>query len=96
VFQSDFVRALRGADRVVLPAVFRSTLPEDQRLSAEQVIEDLRAGGVDAQYVPLTDDIVSFVAKEAVDGDIVVVMSNGGFDDIHHKLLTALEARSRS
>jgi UDP-N-acetylmuramate: L-alanyl-gamma-D-glutamyl-meso-diaminopimelate ligase len=46
--------------------------------------------------VPLTDDIVSFVAKEAVDGDIVVVMSNGGFDDIHHKLLTALEARSRS
>ena len=38
IFQSDFARALSAADTVVLPAVFRSNLPEDQRLSAEQLV----------------------------------------------------------
>jgi UDP-N-acetylmuramate: L-alanyl-gamma-D-glutamyl-meso-diaminopimelate ligase len=95
VFQSDFARALSGADKVVLPAVFRSTLPDDQRLSAEQLIEDLKTAGVDARYIPRTDDIVPVVARETRGGDIVVIMSNGGFDDIHQKLLDALEARAR-
>ena len=43
VFQSDFARAFADADRILLPAVFRSTLPEDQRLSAEQLVADLNA-----------------------------------------------------
>ena len=93
VFHADFVRALSGADRVVLPAVFRSSLPEDQRLSPEQVIDELKASGVDARYIPAVDDIVQSVARDARQGDLVVVMSNGGFDDIHQKLLGALEAR---
>ena len=93
IFQQDFVRALARADHVILPAVFRSSLPEDQRLNAEQVVADLRPQGVDARYLPSVDDIVRTVARESTSGDIVVVMSNGGFDDIHGKLLTALQAR---
>jgi UDP-N-acetylmuramate: L-alanyl-gamma-D-glutamyl-meso-diaminopimelate ligase len=93
VFQADFVRALANADVVILPAVFRSTLPEDERLSAEQVVNDLKQSGVDARYIPAVDDIVRVVAKDAHEGDLIVVMSNGGFDDIHQKLLAALEAR---
>ena len=91
VFQDDFARALAKADHVILPAVYRSTLPEDQRLSTEQLVTDLR--GIDARYIPRVDDIVKTVAAEARPGDIVVIMSNGGFDDIHRKLLAALEAR---
>ena len=94
VFQSDFARAFSAADHVVLPAVFRSNLPEDQRLSAEQLIADLRAAGQDARYIPQVDDIVRTVSKEARAGELIVVMSNGGFDNIHQKLLTALAARS--
>ena len=94
VFQADFARALSRADSVVLPAVFRSSLPEDQRLSAEQLIADLKASGVDARYIPQVDEIVPVVARDARRGDVVVVMSNGGFDDIHQKLLDALEARA--
>jgi UDP-N-acetylmuramate: L-alanyl-gamma-D-glutamyl-meso-diaminopimelate ligase len=94
VFQSDFVRAFGPADRIVLPAVFRSTLPEDQRLSVEQVIADLKTGGKDARHIPQVADIVTTVAGEAQPGDLVVIMSNGGFDDIHQKLLTALEQRA--
>ena len=93
VFQADFVRALSHADRVVLPAVFRSALPDDERLSPEQVVEELRTADVDARFIPQVDDIVRTVAREGRDGDLVIVMSNGGFDDIHQKLLTALDPR---
>jgi UDP-N-acetylmuramate: L-alanyl-gamma-D-glutamyl-meso-diaminopimelate ligase len=93
VFQDDFARAFAAADRIVLPAIFRSTLPDDQRLSTEKLVADLKASGKDARYIPKVDDIVATVAKEARDGDLVVVMSNGGFEGIHRKLLSALEAR---
>jgi UDP-N-acetylmuramate: L-alanyl-gamma-D-glutamyl-meso-diaminopimelate ligase len=94
VFQDDFARALARADRVVLPAVFRSTLPEEERLSADQLVNDLQQDGVNARYIPRVDDIVATVAREAEAGDLVVVMSNGGFEGIHGKLLDALAARS--
>jgi UDP-N-acetylmuramate: L-alanyl-gamma-D-glutamyl-meso-diaminopimelate ligase len=91
VFQGEFARALGGADVVVLPAVFRSTLPEDERLSPERLVADLDAAGVDARYIPGVDEIVRAVARDSREGDLVVVMSNGGFDGIHQKLLAALE-----
>ena len=94
VFQSAFANALARADRVVLPAVYRSTLPDDQRLSPEAVVNDLKAAGVEARYIPEIPDIVQAVSKDARSGDLVIVMSNGGFDDIHQKLLSALETRA--
>ena len=93
IFQSDFARALGRADRVILPAVFRSNLPDDQRLSAEAVVGDLRSAGIEASYIPQSDEIVRVVSREARPGDLVIVMSNGGFDNIHQKLLDALAAR---
>ena len=93
IFQEEFARAFDAADTVLLPAVFRSTLPEDQRLSPELVVANLKTAGKDARYIPKVDDIVSAVAKDARAGDLVVVMSNGGFEGIHDKLLAALAAR---
>jgi UDP-N-acetylmuramate: L-alanyl-gamma-D-glutamyl-meso-diaminopimelate ligase len=93
VFQSDFARALGRADRVILPAVFRSSMSEGERLSPEAVVEELTEAGVDATYIPRSDDIVQAVARDAREGDLVIVMSNGGFDNIHQKILDALAAR---
>ena len=90
VFQDDFARAFGAADEVVVAAVFRSSLPEDQRLSAPQLVSDLQARGGRARYVPEVDEIVRAIAGEGRDGDLVVVMSNGGFGGIHQKLLKAL------
>ena len=75
--------------------MFRSNLPEEQRLSVEQLIDDLKAARVDARYIPKVDDFVDTVARESREGDLVVIMSNGGFDNIHDRLLAALEARTR-
>jgi UDP-N-acetylmuramate: L-alanyl-gamma-D-glutamyl-meso-diaminopimelate ligase len=92
VFQADFARAFGGADQVVVAQVFRSSLPEDQRLSAEQLVSDLQARGQHARYVPEVDDIIRTVVDEHREGDLVVLMSNGGFGGIHQKLLMALPA----
>jgi UDP-N-acetylmuramate: L-alanyl-gamma-D-glutamyl-meso-diaminopimelate ligase len=92
IFQHDFARAFieSGADEVVLPDVFRSSLPEAERLSVEDLVHDVGAAGVHARHIAPTDAIVATIAKEARAGDLVVVMSNGGFDGIHGKLLAAL------
>ena len=90
VFQDDFAKAFSSADEVVLAAVFRSSLPEPERLSAEQLVDDLTRQGRHARHIPEVDDIVSTIAREHRDGDVVVLMSNGGFGGIHGKLLRAL------
>ena len=95
VFQRDFVQAFdeSGADEIVLAAVFRSTLPDDERLDVEEVVRDLRHRGHHARLIPTADAIASTVATEARDGDLVVIMSNGGFDGVHDKILDALRRR---
>jgi len=90
VFQDDFARAFAGADQVVLASVFRSSLPADERLSEATLVSDLQARGVAARHLPTVEAIVAEVAAEARAGDLVVVMSNGGFGGIHGKLLDAL------
>ena len=90
VFQDDFARAFAGADEVVIASVFRSSLPDDQRLSESQLVSDLRARDVEACHLPSVAAIVEHVAAGARDGDLVVIMSNGGFGGIHHQLLSAL------
>jgi len=90
VFQDDFARAFAGADEVVLASIFRSSLPEDERLSETALVDDLRGRGVAARHLPTVDAIVEAVTKEAREDDVIVVMSNGGFGGIHGKLLSAL------
>ena len=90
VFQDAFAAAFAGADQVVIASVFRSTLPPEERLSEEQLVIDLAARNIHARHLPDVDAIVSAVSAEARAGDVVVVMSNGGFGGIHRKLLAAL------
>jgi UDP-N-acetylmuramate: L-alanyl-gamma-D-glutamyl-meso-diaminopimelate ligase len=92
VFQDDFARAFieSGADEIILPDVFRASLPPEERLSVDELVNAVDGDGRHARHIPTVDAIVSTVAKEARPGDVVVVMSNGGFDGIHDKLLTAL------
>jgi UDP-N-acetylmuramate: L-alanyl-gamma-D-glutamyl-meso-diaminopimelate ligase len=90
-FQQAFGSALGAADRVVLAGLFH---PEryDQRtgMDPSAMVAGIRAGGVPADYIPEVADIVRTVAAGARPGDVLLVMSNGGFGGIHAKLLDAL------
>jgi UDP-N-acetylmuramate: L-alanyl-gamma-D-glutamyl-meso-diaminopimelate ligase len=90
VFQDDFARAFSGATEVLIAPVFRSKLPEAERLSIPQLVRDLRQQGLSAREADSIDDIVTGIVKEHRPGDLVVLMSNGGFGGIHQQLLRAL------
>jgi UDP-N-acetylmuramate: L-alanyl-gamma-D-glutamyl-meso-diaminopimelate ligase len=78
---------------VLLAPVFRSTLPEEERLSIPLLVRDLAGRGQPAREADSIDDIVATIVRDHRPGDLVVLMSNGGFGGIHRKLLQALEPR---
>ena len=91
VFQAELAEALGLADAVIVSEVFRSArLPKEQELSEEQLIADLRAGGADAHFEAGADPIVGHLSRECAEGDVVIIMSNGGFGGLQGKLLRAL------
>jgi UDP-N-acetylmuramate: L-alanyl-gamma-D-glutamyl-meso-diaminopimelate ligase len=91
VFQQAYARAFDGADLICIrqPPLLHK-VPADDRFSSRQLVEDLRGRGQAARFFPDTDTIIAFLARNARSGDAILVMSNGGFDDIHSRLLDAL------
>ncbi len=91
VFQQSLPDALAHADGILLAQVARlEQIPQAERLDPERVVRDLRERGRLAHYERDADGIVARLRTEARPGDVLVVFSNGGFDGIHDKLLTAL------
>jgi UDP-N-acetylmuramate: L-alanyl-gamma-D-glutamyl-meso-diaminopimelate ligase len=90
VFQDDFARAFAAADEVLIAPVYRLMLPEAERLSVSRLVADLRSRGQSARAPASIEDIVAMIAAEHAAGDLVVLMSNGGFGGIHQRLLRAL------
>ncbi len=91
IFQGELANAFAEADAVVISQVARlELLAPAERLNPEKLMEDLKAEGKTAAYLPDVDAIVSHVARNAQGGEIVVVFSNGGFGGIHAKLLDRL------
>jgi UDP-N-acetylmuramate: L-alanyl-gamma-D-glutamyl-meso-diaminopimelate ligase len=54
----------------------------------------LQQQGIPAWFYPTTEAIIAHICREAQPADVVLFMSNGGFDNIHQRLLTALAQRS--
>lgn len=91
VFEADLVESLALADRVVLAAVFKSeNIPAAERLVPENVVAALNARGVPAAVLADADAIVTALAPEVREGDVVAILSNGGFGGIYVKLPRAI------
>jgi UDP-N-acetylmuramate: L-alanyl-gamma-D-glutamyl-meso-diaminopimelate ligase len=94
VFQQDYIQALQGADCVILSDIHRKELlPPTERLSPEAIVEALRGHIAGADFYADTGGIIDQLCRDTRPGDVVIVMSNGGFDNIHERLLTALARR---
>jgi UDP-N-acetylmuramate: L-alanyl-gamma-D-glutamyl-meso-diaminopimelate ligase len=94
VFEQEFIKSFDPADTVVVARVFGSgKLAADEQLSPDAVVEGVRARGKIAETFDTTEEIVDYISRNATPGDQVVVMSNGGFDSIHRKLLEKLRGR---
>jgi len=91
VFQNDYPLSFDGADLVCIrnPPLLHK-IPVEERFSAGLLVSDLQSRGVDAHFFPDTDTIIDFLISAARPEDLVLIMSNGGFDRIHERLLAAL------
>ncbi len=93
VFEDELTQSLAHADQIVLAGVFKSdAIPEAERLDANKVVAALIAGGKPARLLNSADDIVEAIAPELREGDVVAILSNGGFGGIYEKLPAKLNS----
>jgi len=93
VLQSDLARSLALADEVVVAGVFRSeAVPENERLELPELAVEIQRMGRRARLLADADAIVETVASEMRSGDVVAILSNGGFGGIYEKLPARLKA----
>lgn len=94
VHQQAMETCFEAADTVILADVFRKEqLPPAERFDPARAVAGMSARGQEACFVPTSAGIVDFLGERLKPGDIVVIMSNGGFDDIHQKLLEKVQSR---
>lgn len=94
VFERALVESLALADEVILAAVFKSeSIPEHERLHPEVVAQTLNERGVPAEVHADAADIVTAIAPKLQSGDVVAILSNGGFGGIYTLLPAALGKR---
>ena len=92
VFQHELANSLALADEIVVAGVFRSdVIPQAERLDLMAVLADLEQRGKRARIISGADGIVQTVAPELRRGDVVAILSNGGFDGIYEKLPARLK-----
>jgi UDP-N-acetylmuramate: L-alanyl-gamma-D-glutamyl-meso-diaminopimelate ligase len=87
VLQSDLARSLAQADEVIVADVFRSeAIPENERLELPALAAEIKQQGRPARLLADADAIVQTITPELRSGDVVAILSNGGFGGIYEKL----------
>ncbi|UCG21684.1 MAG: UDP-N-acetylmuramate:L-alanyl-gamma-D-glutamyl-meso-diaminopimelate ligase [Deltaproteobacteria bacterium] len=91
VFQERYATVFDGADLVLIkepPGLDR--IDPEERLSARQLVADIKARGVNAHYFAIVDEMLPFILSRVESGDVLLVMSTGSFDTLIDKILEGL------
>jgi UDP-N-acetylmuramate: L-alanyl-gamma-D-glutamyl-meso-diaminopimelate ligase len=95
VFEEELVASLGLADQVIVASVYRAdAIPEAQRLSPAAIVAGLVCAGKPARELADADAIVEAIIPELRSGDVVAILSNGGFGGIYDKLPQRLNSRN--
>jgi UDP-N-acetylmuramate: L-alanyl-gamma-D-glutamyl-meso-diaminopimelate ligase len=91
-FQATYPQAFMEADKTLIcnPCV-KKNIPKDQRFSPGQLVADINGMGGDAHHFETPDSVLDYLVPQLRKNDLVLIMSNGGFDNIHARLLARLE-----
>jgi UDP-N-acetylmuramate: L-alanyl-gamma-D-glutamyl-meso-diaminopimelate ligase len=91
VFQEQYATAFDGADQVIVREIVPlDNVPADEQFSSRRLVDSLARRKIAAEYYPDTDTILERLQALARPGDVIAILSNGGFDDIHRRLLDRL------
>jgi UDP-N-acetylmuramate: L-alanyl-gamma-D-glutamyl-meso-diaminopimelate ligase len=95
IFEGELAASLALADQIIVASVYRAeAIPEAQRLSVAAVVAGLVRSGKPAREFADADAIVAAIVPELRSGDVVAILSNGGFGGIYDKLPQRLNSRS--
>ena len=91
IFQKELADSLGQADRIVISSVVQSSqIPEPDLLDPEELVRKLNVAGKSAVYLPATEAVIEHVLKHAKAGDVLCILSNGGFENLHERLINKL------
>ena len=93
IFTKEFAAALALADVIIVAGVYQpERVPENQRLSVPDLVGEINRTGGSERALTIADSaaIAEYVSRHSRAGDVLLVMSNGGFDGVHDKILQAL------
>jgi UDP-N-acetylmuramate: L-alanyl-gamma-D-glutamyl-meso-diaminopimelate ligase len=93
VFQEPYAKAFVYADYVIIAGVYNTSKASElgKVLDVDELVADIAMQGKPVMSFPDADTIIEHLAPELRDGDVVAIMSNGGFGGIHDKLLDRLK-----
>lgn len=93
VFQEKYEKAFTYSDYVIIAGVYNTSKASElgKVLDVNELVANIKLQGKPAMSFPGADSIVEHLAPELKEGDVVAIMSNGGFDGIHDKILQVLK-----
>ncbi|MFW6114888.1 MAG: UDP-N-acetylmuramate:L-alanyl-gamma-D-glutamyl-meso-diaminopimelate ligase [Thermodesulfobacteriota bacterium] len=95
IFQDAYAASFEGADVVILPEPpMMEKIPPQERFSSAKLARDLNGQGTEAHYFLNTKDLLDGILTLAREGDVILIMSNGAFDNIQQRLIEDLKAGS--
>lgn len=91
IFQDQYALSFDAADLIMIPEPpLMEKIPIEERFSSQQLVSDLIKRGLEASYFENTELLLEALVGEARSGDVILIMSNGGFDNLHQRLLKNL------
>ncbi len=93
IFQEPYGKAFSYADYVIIAGVYNTSKASElgKVLDVDELVRDIELQGKPAYSFPDADAIITRLTPELKEGDIVAIMSNGGFGGIHENLLDVLK-----
>jgi len=91
IFQEKYTLSFDTADLIFIPEPpLMAKIPPNERFSSRKLVEDLRDKGLEAFYCPDSDDLLNQIIGQSQEGDVVLIMSNGPFDNLPQRIVDAL------
>lgn len=94
VLEPQYVSAFDIADEILIAYAHRSEeIPVESRFQSDRLVKNIVAHGKKARYKATAPEIAKVLLEETQPGDVIIIMSNGGFGGIHSLLIQGLQAR---
>ncbi len=91
IFEKQYIEAFKKADIVYLYKPYKTgNLKSDEVFHGKHVVSALRKNGMPAKIFDNIKNLLFHVKQEVRPGDVIVIMSCRGFDELREKILKVL------